>query len=417
MVLTCCKVRYTAAMTSEPRPTSKSRSRLTYGRLTVAGFKSHLQPSTIEMRGLTLLSGANGSGKTAIMQPLLLLKQTLEGAYDSGPLLIDGPHISFSNFAELLPRKGAASDEMAEFSIEYQVESGQFTKLVFRPCARGIELSEMRFRRDTDSETVSFRLGRTPRNLLEALPPGWSDLGARDDIKFGVVRNRCFCEVTAQVSPSVEPRGIGPSSALKSLCQDLLHVPAVRRLPKRTYPATNVSDRYHGPFETNVASILHTLQEDRSPLFRLLWQQLRDMELTWKVDTKRIADTRVAIQVGLRSTSRQGGSRDLINLADAGDAISHVLPVLLSLLVARPGQLVYLQQPEIFLGDGARQRLLGYALEAARRGVRVVIESHNPTTPAVLGELVQSSQDAALIRINNFVRDAKGYTTVNPLNL
>lgn len=28
------------------------------------------------------------------MQPLLLLKQTLDATYDPGPLLLDGPHVS-----------------------------------------------------------------------------------------------------------------------------------------------------------------------------------------------------------------------------------------------------------------------------------------------------------------------------------
>lgn len=44
----------------------------------VAGFKSIDQEKTIEIRPLTILAGANSSGKSSMMQPLLLLKQTLE---------------------------------------------------------------------------------------------------------------------------------------------------------------------------------------------------------------------------------------------------------------------------------------------------------------------------------------------------
>ena len=46
--------------------------------LSVAGFKSIVDEQTIEIRPLTLLAGANSSGKSSMMQPLLLLKQTLE---------------------------------------------------------------------------------------------------------------------------------------------------------------------------------------------------------------------------------------------------------------------------------------------------------------------------------------------------
>ena len=48
-------------------------------------FQVDLDEQTIEIRPLTLLAGANSSGKSSMMQPLLLLKQTLEAPYDPGP--------------------------------------------------------------------------------------------------------------------------------------------------------------------------------------------------------------------------------------------------------------------------------------------------------------------------------------------
>ena len=48
--------------------------------LSVSGFKSIVNEQTIEIRLLTLLAEANSSGKSSMMQPLLLLKQTLECA-------------------------------------------------------------------------------------------------------------------------------------------------------------------------------------------------------------------------------------------------------------------------------------------------------------------------------------------------
>ena len=52
--------------------------------IAVSGFKSLRDESRIEIRNLTVLAGANSSGKSSIMQPLLLLKQTLEAPYDPG---------------------------------------------------------------------------------------------------------------------------------------------------------------------------------------------------------------------------------------------------------------------------------------------------------------------------------------------
>ncbi len=65
-------------------------------RIAVSGYKSLYEECSIEVRPLTILAGVNSSGKSSIMQPLLLLKQTLEATYDPGPLLLDGPNVRFT---------------------------------------------------------------------------------------------------------------------------------------------------------------------------------------------------------------------------------------------------------------------------------------------------------------------------------
>src|SRR3989440_12976818 len=73
-------------------------------RITVGGFKSIVQEHSIEIKPLTILAGANSSGKSSIMQPLLLLKQTLEATYDPGALLLNGPNVRFTSADQLLSR-------------------------------------------------------------------------------------------------------------------------------------------------------------------------------------------------------------------------------------------------------------------------------------------------------------------------
>ena len=70
----------------------------------VSGFKSISQEQGIAIRPLTILAGANSSGKSSMMQPLLLLKQTLEASYDPGALLLNGPNVKFTQVEQLLSR-------------------------------------------------------------------------------------------------------------------------------------------------------------------------------------------------------------------------------------------------------------------------------------------------------------------------
>ena len=71
------------------------------------------------------------------------------------------------------------------------------------------------------------------------------------------------------------------------------------------------------------------------------------------------------------------GHDDLVSLAEVGTGVSQVLPVLVALLVAEPGQIVYVEQPEVHLHPGAESKLAKPLTEAARRGVRVIVETHS----------------------------------------
>jgi hypothetical protein len=66
-------------------------------RIAVAGFKSIDAEQHTDIAPLTLLAGANSAGKSSIMQPLLLWKQTLEAPFDPGSLLLNGPCVRFTS--------------------------------------------------------------------------------------------------------------------------------------------------------------------------------------------------------------------------------------------------------------------------------------------------------------------------------
>src|SRR5437764_6345391 len=99
----------------EPRGKSE-REAVGFSEIWVAGFKSIVDEQRIEIRPLTILAGANSSGKSSIIQPLLLLKQTLESAYDPGPLLLHDTHVRFTSADQLLT-KVAGQPASKEFEI------------------------------------------------------------------------------------------------------------------------------------------------------------------------------------------------------------------------------------------------------------------------------------------------------------
>src|SRR5437016_14547610 len=97
----------------------------------VAGFKSICDEQSIEIRPLTILAGANSSGKSSMMQPMLLLKQTLEASYDPGPLLLHGPNVKFTSADQLLSRIGKRNSSDS-FHVGIRVNTGEAFRITFR---------------------------------------------------------------------------------------------------------------------------------------------------------------------------------------------------------------------------------------------------------------------------------------------
>src|ERR1700726_1489401 len=87
-------------------------------RIAVEGFKSIVNRQEIEIAPLTILAGANSSGKSSIMQPLLMLKQTLEATYDPGPLKIDGPNVRFTASDQFLSTIGLSPGRSMRIELD-----------------------------------------------------------------------------------------------------------------------------------------------------------------------------------------------------------------------------------------------------------------------------------------------------------
>lgn len=73
-------------------------------KISVEGYKSIADERSVNFGNLTILSGANSSGKSTFMQPLLLIKQTLENDFDAGSLMLDGPNVKLNDSTEIVSK-------------------------------------------------------------------------------------------------------------------------------------------------------------------------------------------------------------------------------------------------------------------------------------------------------------------------
>ena len=384
-------------------------------KIAVSGFKSLAKECAIDIRPLTILAGANSSGKSSILQPLLMLKQTLEAPYDPGPLLIDGPIVQFT-LAEQFLSKLVGEERADRFQI--RIESSGFnssfsTTTTFRKVPIGIVLVEMKTKSKLRDDQLLQDI-----TLFPEMPPEEIKLLADQNPMLkgfdAVRRSRCFLRLESQdgnaffdVTPSI----------LKSQIFNSIYITGLRGNPERLYKLTSTGSQYPGTFEIYAASIIHEWQEMTDNRLQTLADALYTLGLTGQIGTKKIGDTRIELQVG-RLPHPGTGETDMVSIADVGFGLSQILPVLVALIVAEPGRLVYLEQPELHLHPRAQVALAQVLATAAKRGVRVVVETHSSLLLLAVQTLVaEDDLSPELVKLHWFTRGDNGATEVNTADL
>ena len=392
----------------------------------VRGFKSLRSEQHISIRPLTILAGANSSGKSSVMQPFLLLKQTLEAPSDPGALLLNGENVKFTRAEQLL-----AKDGNDEFAVQLELLNGQSLGLTFGRIERGFDLKEMTYGSQEDKISTIVP-SMSHEDIMSILPKPWDKIIRLTTAKYEkptlawkVFRDRCFFSFRItphdDATPHIRfgPSGVSPGQLFASHLEGIIHLPGLRGNPRRTYPKTSVGPSYQGTFESYVASVIAEWQNPgKKGKMTNLAQNLEKMALTWKVKAEPFDDTQMELKVGRLTHARQGGAHDMVSIADVGIGISQSLPVLVALLAAQPGQLVYLEQPEIHLHPLAQRRLAGVLQEAVERGVITVVETHSAILLRELQTLIATGglhkEDVAM---HWLTRDEYGETTVTTAEL
>ncbi|QOZ92911.1 DUF3696 domain-containing protein [Bacillus velezensis] len=368
----------------------KPKMRNTLTNITIKGYKSINEEQEIELKPLTILAGTNSSGKSSFIQPILLLKQTIEESYDPGALLLNGPLAKFTNFEQLLHK--SKENRADSFEVGFKVDNKHTCRFTYAKKNDELivknatyitklkndkpEYEHVRIDYDMSTEEMRKQIPSRINKLINELTEGEEE---KPQIRLD--RNRCFISLALIFGLEEDlKRGISfPGARPEIVIKNLIHLPGLRGNPERTYPVTSLNRKddfvnLPGKFERYVASILHRWKNEDDEKAMEVEKYLGLLDLTNKIGTKKINDTQIEINV---STNVDQGEDNFVNIADVGLGVSQTLPVLVALVYAQPGQIVYIEQPEIHLHPRGQYIFSQIIQEAVSRGVRVVIETHS----------------------------------------
>lgn len=355
-------------------------------RIRLRQFKCFSDSRDIPLAPLTVVFGRNNSGKSSILQSLLLLRQTLDSP-EFGPRLdLRGPIYAAGSYSDIVHQHRSSENVSMSFELESETVGGPATiEMEFASDEpQPPRLVRLRIENGV-SEQVEIRRGRGRGGPYE-LSIGGSPLGSEEKAVFRFPESGFF----PLIGP--EPYGRGRPSekrqrareCARSVLRDfetalrsIRAVGAFRRQPDRRYEYLG---RAPETIDTSGRSVVDALIEDatrrgrqRGELLKAVNRWLRSIGRVRIMALKRISKTARIYELRLRDAD----SRRWANFADVGFGIGQAFPVIVEALRTSPGAMFLVQEPEIHLHPDAQLRMADLLVTLAKSGRRVIVETHS----------------------------------------
>jgi predicted ATPase len=381
--------------------------------ITVAGYKSILTRTSLRLNDLTVLAGANNSGKSAILEPLLLYKQTLDSSTDLGPLKLDGPSVIFSSARHDMFSRLAPDKREARFNVGFTTADGSTYDFIFRPSNRApVELIAAKYNLsgvgpfELRPSMTHGQLHRIVSKLkLPKTPP---------NMNLTVERSRCFLELvgtrpveqTTNVNLKLQLFPI--SNLLGSCIQNVLYVPSMRDMRVDSSIGLNPKGPYPGEFDEYVPSLISHWQRTKNSKLVQVESAMAALGLTRGVRAKRISDIETALYV-----QRAERADDFVSVDETGFGLQQVLPVLAAIAALGDDGILYVEEPESNLHPLAQYKLAQIIADAVAAGKRIILETHSAIMIRGFQEsILKGALQGKGVTLHWFQRNAEGATHI-----
>lgn len=299
-------------------------------------FKNYAEKKTIPFSALNIIYGSNGRGKSTMLQALLLLSQSLRADDKFQALRLNGEFVNLERFDDIL--NSYAEEDDKTFSIGMQ--SGE------------------------DIIDASFKKGTLPQKAyLDSLMINGNDYMDENE-KENDKGSEEFSVGTGFSVKSVSD--VAGLQYLKNMC----YISADRKGPQNTIKRNdNWGEDNVGVHGENVIQVLYHHPEILKDLNAALSEVFNGAILNTPSDS-----TSDNLDLLIDSNSKGVGYKP----SNVGFGLSHVLPILVQVLLAKHGSLVIVENPEAHLHPGAQSRIMNFLLEQMnKKSLQIFIETHS----------------------------------------
>ena len=313
---------------------------------------------------LTILSGSNASGKSSVLQTLVLLHQTMSEHEWSKRLMLNGDSIRLGTVSDVVDKVNGR--KLFGLSLHDEAKSYRWTFAGDR--------SEMSM--SVEQVIINSDIYKQPEMLRYLLPP---------DVD-------------------------GSASTMANRLRRMTYLTAERVGPREVYA---LEDRQIapvvGPTGEHAVSVLHWGRDEKTlaglvlegfPPKRLhqVEERMRRFFPGCGLDVQQVPNVN-AVTLGLRTSTATDFHRPI----HVGFGLTQVLPIVVAAISASEGDIILVENPEVHLHPAGQSLMGQFLAEVASAGVQVIVETHsdhvlNGIRRSVKAELI----DPAKIAIHFF---------------
>lgn len=375
-------------------------------------FRGFRDTKWLKIRPITIVIGANASGKTSLIAPLLLLKQTLESSDISLPLKTIGEYFnagSFKNmvlnhntnidisFALRFRHKEANRNEdlgkigkypPSELEVSFSTSENARVPILSRYIVRDLYARTMLDRSILKSGKYSIRglefakKGNGFHDVIRKTMPERFLFTAEGPFKERVESiikqqrkeegKKGAREIKLEMSEQ-EDRYFHIVTYIKALVDrvfdTIFFLGPLSEHPKRMYEILGEIPQFVGTKGEFAPEIL--FRQRNQPLIEEVNKWVDNFDLGFHLNCNELTDGAFNITL-----SRTEGSSE-VNLADTGFGLSQILPLVVQGFYSKPNSLIIAEQPEIHLNPKLQTMLADLFSEFVKRGVGVLVETHS----------------------------------------
>ena len=389
--------------------------------LRTQNFKSWKDTGALRFAPLTGFFGANSSGKTSILQALLLLKQTVER-----PSLSWDYPLYFGNDTSLV-NLGSFDDVIHQHNSNLNLGVSVSWKL-----SEEMKIDE----RLINSISFSTSIGKKHDNLilkaycysangqkwrLESNFPSWKfefpDFLVRTGdpaYSAGTIETRPFSFYKIHVPDNHHETLLPLIDSLENLFNRISYLGPLRELTRPHYSWRGNPPEGVGRHGEDMVSALFSSRLQSSDLDEHVPKWLQSLGL---IDSYRIAPVpRTQKDYEFLVTKHKGGPE--VRLTDVGFGVSQVLPVLILCYYAPIGSILILEQPEAHLHPKVQSELGDVLIDAVKnRNLQIILESHSEHLLHRLMRRIAEEQLSVDDTALHFCHINEGVSEIEPLQV